>query len=284
MIRASKRKTLPPIRPNAGTESLYRRKLTRLVAEMSNSVIHWISASYRANEPKMAQDALPAEELRRSVRRLARRWQKQFDEAAPLLAAYFAQAANKRTASQLQTILRNGGFTIQFTMSPEARDVMRASINEQVSLIKSIPQKYFTDVEGAVMRSVQNGHDLKTLVDQLGPKVDLARIRMGRKPGESDKSLAARTQRRAIFIAKDQTRKMTARLTRVRQTEIGIFEAEWVHTGGAHEPRPTHVAASKRKQRYDIRVGWLDPAVGKYIFPGELPGCGCVSRSIIPGF
>ena len=57
-----------------------------------------------------------------------------------------------------------------------------------------------------------------------------------------------------------------------------------MHSGGGKEPRPTHLAAGKRKQRYDVREGWYDPAVGKNIFPGELINCRCVSRPVIEGF
>lgn len=281
---AIKPKTLPPVRPNAGHEAMYRKKLIELVGAMADSVLYWLSASYKANEPVMAQDELPSKVLRDAVRKLARRWQKQFDEAAPKLATYFTQAANKRSSAQLKRILSEGGFSVDFAMTMAARDVMNASIAEQVALIKSIPAQYFTDIEGAVMRSVAAGRDLGTLVKEIGGKVDLSRIRMGRKPGETNKSLAARTARRAAFIARDQNNKATASITRVRQQEIGVTEAIWMHSGGGKEPRPTHLAAGKRQQRYDVKTGWFDPAVDKFIFPGELPNCRCVSKPVIPGF
>lgn len=274
---------LRAIRPNRGTEALYKRRLMGLIAEMQESVLFWVKAAYRANPPVMAQDDLPSTELKRAIRKLARRWQKRFDEAAPKLADYFTQAAGKRSTAQMMKILRDGGFTVDFTMTRSMRDAMNAAVTEQVGLIKSIPQKYFTDLEGMVMRNVQKGTNLQEMVAEIGPKVDLKRIRMGRKPGETDKSLYARTQRRAVFIARDQSNKASAVITRVRQTEAGITEAVWVHSGGGREPRPTHVAASKRGQRYDIRKGWWDPAVEKFILPGELPNCRCVSRPVIPG-
>lgn len=277
-------KTLAPVRPSAATEARYRCKLQALVAEMAASVLYWLGAAYKANPPTMAEDELPAVAMRNAVRKLARRWQKQFDDLAPQLADYFAQAANERSASQLKRMLRKGGFSVEFKMTRAARDVMNASIAEQVGLIKSIPQKYFTEVEGAVMRSVMAGRDLQALTKELGDKVDLKRIGMGRKPGESDKSLATRTAKRAAFIARDQNNKATASITRVRQQEIGVTEAIWVHSGGGREPRPTHLAAGKRQQRYDVGEGWLDPAVGKKVFPGELPNCRCISRPVIPGF
>lgn len=291
MAKAVRNNTLPPIRPNAGTEARYRRALIKLVGQMVASVEYWLSAAYKANPPvdatlnaALAQDETPSMELRRAVRKLARRWQRNFDKAAPQLADYFATAADKRSSEQLKRILKDGGFSVKFRMTRASRDALNASINEQVSLIKSIPQKYFTDVEGAVMRSAATGRDLHALTKEIGGLVDLGRIRMGRKPGESDKSLAARTARRAAFIARDQNNKATAVMTRVRQQEAGITEAIWVHSGGGKEPRPTHLAAGKRGQKYDVAKGWLDPAVDKFIQPGELPNCRCVSRPVIPGF
>ena len=44
------------MRPNAGTAAEYRRRLDRLVGEMTASLDYWIAAAYRANEPAtMAQ-------------------------------------------------------------------------------------------------------------------------------------------------------------------------------------------------------------------------------------
>lgn len=293
-MERKKIKTAAPVRPNAGTEAKFRKALLQLVANMVASVDYWLSAAYKANPPlisevyeenvQLAQDEQPSMELKRAVRKLAKRWQRKFDEAAPKLADYFTTAASERSDYQLRQILREGGFSVKFRMTRPMRDVMNAQINEQVALIKSIPQKYFTDVEGAVMRSVAAGRDLQALTKEIGGMVDLSRIKMGRKPGESDKSLAARTARRAAFIARDQNNKATAAMTRVRQVEAGITEAIWVHSGGGKEPRPTHLAAGRRQQKYDVAKGWWDPDVEKFIQPGELPNCRCVSRPVIPGF
>ena len=150
-------------------------------------------------------------------------------------------------------------------MTPATRDIMQATINQQVSLIKSIPSRYFTQIEGIVMRSVQIGRDLGQLTTDLQDQFGI-------------------TKRRAAFIARDQNNKATASMNRARQDEIGVTEAIWVHSGGGKHPRPTHLKAGREKTRYDIKEGWLDPALGRHIFPGEEPNCRCVSKSIIPGF
>ena len=59
---------------------------------------------------------------------------------------------------------------------------------------------------------------------------------------------------------------------------LGIDEAEWHHSGGGKESRPTHVQAGREKFRYKISTGWYDPAVKRYIRPGEEPGCRCVGK------
>ena len=261
----SNAKTLRPVHPNAGIEARYRKRLLALVEEMNNSFAYWLKAAYRANPPVMAQDRNPAQELRATIRRLALRWQRNFDEAAPKLADWFAQSIYRRSDGAMRSILRDGGFSVKFKMTPAMKDVMDATIAEQVSLIKSIPQAYLTQVEGMVMRSVQAGRDLGPLAKDLQHQFGV-------------------TKRRAATIARDQNNKATASMTRVRQVQVGITEAIWVHSGGGKHPRPTHVRAGRDKQRYKVAEGWFDPAVGKNIFPGELINCRCVSKPVIPGF
>lgn len=267
-------KVLKPVRPSVGIKVAYQKKLLDLIDEMDASFLYWLTSTYRANEPEMAQDALPSTELKIAIKKLARRWQRKFDLAAPQLAEYFALSVNKRSATMLRKILKEAGIAVEFKMTHAQRDVFNATVSEQVGLIKSIPQKYLTEVQGAVMRSVASGRKLSILTKDL----------------QKYKGI---TQRRAAFIARDQNNKATATLTRVKQVELGITEAEWVHSAGGHTPRPTHVSAGKRKQRYDVRKGWWDPQAvkkkgggfqGQFIFPGELINCKCVSRSVVRGF
>jgi SPP1 gp7 family putative phage head morphogenesis protein len=256
-------KVLTPVRPNVGIEVAYGKKLQALIAEMDNSVVYWLRTAYRANEPMMAQDRTPADELRDAIRKLAKRWQKNFDEAAPALAEYFAQSVSSRSSGALKAILKKAGFTVEFKMTRAMRDIMSATVSQQVSLIKSIPSRYFTNIEGQVMRSVQTGRDLGQLTKDLQEQFGV-------------------THRRAAFIARDQNNKATASMTRARQDELGISEAIWVHSGAGKHPRPTHVAMNGKK--YDVNKGMWDSAVNRWIFPGEEINCRCISRSIIPGF
>lgn len=253
--------TLPPVHPNAGIEAEFRRRLQKWVDAMHKSVLYWIRAAYRANKPAMAKDGSAAAELSLTMKRLAAQWQKNINAASEEIADYFATAAAKRSDSALRAALAKAGFTVEFTMTREANDVMQATIGEQVGLIRTIASQYLSQVEGLVMRSVQEGRDLKGLTDDL---YDRYRI----------------TRKRAAFIARDQNNKATASMTRVRQEALGITHAIWRHSHAAKQPRPEHLLFDG--ERYDVRKGaYLE---GVWTWPGREINCGCTSQSIIPGF
>lgn len=260
---AKRERTLRPVRASAAIEVAYRRRLLRMVDQMHRSLDYWIRAAYRANEPRVAQDATPADVLQRVVRALRRKWLKRFDDAADELADYFAQSVEDRSTRVLRKILKDGGWSVKFKMTPAQRDVLDAVVHENVSLIKSIPRKHLDDVEGMVMRSVAAGRKLDVLAKDLQKQYGV-------------------TRRRATLIARDQNNKATTMLNRARQKELGVEEAVWVHSHAGKKPRPTHVKMDGKKYRVD--QGMWDPAVQKYILPGELINCRCFSRSVIPGF
>ena len=276
---------LPPVRPNVGLEAQYRLRLAIALAAMHNSVLHWLGMAYRGNPPEaiLAQDDLPSAELQRVIKDLAARWLGRFDELAKDLSAYFAVEVGKRADGALAGMLKRHGMSVKFKLTRPMRDALSAKTGQNVALIRSIAQKYFTDVEGAVLRAAAEGRDLATLTHELGPKVDLARIRLGRRPGETDKSLFARTYRRAAFIARDQSNKATAVLNRVRQDELGVEQAVWMHSGGGKEPRPEHERWGRERRRYDINKGMWSKVDKQYVWPGTAVNCHCTSRPIIPG-
>jgi hypothetical protein len=218
-------KVLPPIRPNAGLKADFKKRLLKLVRTMHKSTVYWISAAYKANEPVIIElgkdarrildcptglgsplismDALPANALSKTTRELKRRWKKKFNEGADELARYFAQAVSARTDEQLSKILKDVGFSVEFAMTKAQRDVMKATVHESVSLIKSIPDQYFKNVEGAVMRSVAAGRDLSTLTKNLQDNYGVER-------------------RRAELIATQQNNNATAMLNKGRQQSGSI--------------------------------------------------------------
>jgi uncharacterized protein with gpF-like domain len=258
-------KTLSAVRPNIGITLAYKRKIAALVAEMAASYEYWLRAAYRANPPRMAQDAIPAAELTKLLKGLGIHWDKRFNAAAPKLAKWFATTASRRSDAALKKILKDAGMTVKFTMSPQLRDIMKATITENVGLIRSIPQQYHTQVEGLVMRSVSAGRDLHYLTKELRKRYDI-------------------TEKRARLIARDQNNKSTAVIQRVRQTAVGLEDGLWMHSHAGKVPRKTHLANDRKK--FSISKGWYDPdpSVRRNIWPGELINCRCTWRPLVKGF
>lgn len=255
MRKRKDERILKPVHPNAGIAALYKAAILKLVDEMHDSVLYWLRAKYRANEPAiMAMDATPAKELQAAIDEMTRRWNARFNKGSEALARHFARQAYGYSDRTMMRILKDAGFTVQFKMTRAMRDVMAATIEQNVALIRSIPQEHLQKVQGAVMRSVQAGRDLGALTAEIEHQFGV-------------------TRRRAALIAKTQNNMATASMTRVRQTEAGIDEAIWLHSHGGKEPRPTHLANTGK--RYKVTEGWFDPdpRVRRHIWPGELINC-----------
>jgi SPP1 gp7 family putative phage head morphogenesis protein len=228
-----------------------------------SEVRHALRGTAEDLPPGLALDAIPAAALQAAIRRLTRRWQRNFNAAAEDLADWFGQSVGKRSDRVLAAHLKKAGITVKFKLSRAQRDVLRATIEQNVSLIRSIPQKYLHDVEGMVMRSVQTGRDLGQLAKAL-------------------ERTYKTTRKRAALIARDQSNKATSALNRSRLIELGISEAIWIHSHAGRVPRPTHLRMHGKK--FDVSKGMWDPAEEDFIQPGDLINCRCTSRAVVPGF
>ena len=256
---AQKPKTVRAIHSNRGVEARYRRAMEELIKEMSNSAEYWLAAQYRQAPPEIAEDELPAAEMAARVREVSKRWIARFNDMADDIAKRFTSGAIKATDNSFQNALKDAGWAVDFKMTRAMQDVAKASVVENVALIKSIPQQYFTEVEGIVMRGYSRGRDLHEITTELQSRYGI-------------------TQRRAVLIARDQCGKLTAATTQARRLELGIVKAEWQHSHAGREPRKSHVAANGKV--FEISKGCLID--GEYILPGEKINCRCSSKSILP--
>ncbi len=194
--------------------------------------------------------------------RLGRRWTKRFNAEGPKFAKGFADAAKMQADRTLFKQVQQANMKVRFTLTPTMQDAYDAVIGEQVGLIRSIAQEHLADVQGLVMRSVQQGRSLGDLTKAIQERYEL-------------------TRERAALIARDQNNKATATFTRVRHLELAGEDAEaiWVHSAGGRVPRPSHVAATGKL--YKVKQGMkLD---GVWTWPGVEINCRCVSKLVLKG-
>lgn len=256
-------KILRAVKSNAGIQAAYRRRLQSLIDDMQRSTVWWLRAAYRKDEDRIAQDASPARGLQKVLNRLFRYWLRRWSDEAEKIAHEFIGKTQRRTTNSYHQAFKAAGFTVKMDPSRAQNDVVQALIEENVNLIKSIPQHYFTEVTGLVQRSASTGRDVGFLVDELDKRYDI-------------------TRRRAKLIARDQSNKATQVIKRVEGQHLGVKVGIWVHIPGTKTSRATHKAMNGKP--FLISEGMYDSAVGRKVLPGELVACACTYRDFVPEF
>lgn len=193
---------LAPIRPNLGVEAAYRKSLKKLLREMRTDVQGLLERHY----PKgIAQDGL-TDGLQAALSALLRYWAARLDKLAPQIAEIFANQSASHTEKAFQTALREAGFTVRFRTAARQQTALQAVLGGNVSLIRSIGRQYLDRVEESVWRSVNAGYDMAQLTRELRKDYGIS-------------------ERRAAFIARDQTNKAKVAIEKARRQELGITEA-----------------------------------------------------------
>jgi SPP1 gp7 family putative phage head morphogenesis protein len=258
-----KPKTLKTIRESAAIAAAYRKKLLAMLEELHNSILYWISANYRQQEGRIVGDASPSEALAAALRRLTRRWQTKLKHTPELMAKWFAEQNGAYTAVAVKGALKAAGITVPLRNTRAVNNIMRSIINQNVGLIKTIPQEYLARVEGIVQRGVMAGRDLGYVRKQLAKNFEVS-------------------ERRAEMLARDQSNKAGQAMTKARYEDLGITRAIWQHNAGGKTFRNSHVEMNG--EEFDLAQGMYDPEAGDYVQPGELINCRCSYRPVLPEF
>lgn len=218
-------------------------------------------------DAERAEDANPfgdQREMFAELTKLRERWARYFKKRAKDLAVDFTKTAYQASKAAWSQRVRKEGFDIPMQLTAAQRTILDVKVVDNVSLIRSIPEEYFTKIEGAVSRGFLAGRDLEAIASEL------------RKTGET-------TTKRAALIARDQSNKLTAQMNGARQGELGIRYAGWKHSSVEKDPRRNHLRASREGWVFDTQVG-IDFGDGfGFVLPGVAISCRCGSRSIIPG-
>lgn len=252
-----------PLNPNAAVMTRYQSRLEKLVRQMTDDCEKQLKALFSTTHAEAHMEAIAtgdasiSSQARMLTNALTKKYEDLFAAVAKPIAEQMVAGADATSSAALHSSLKqlSGGLSLSTaSLRGPQLEIWKASIAENVSLIKSIPAKYLSGVTQATQRAIISGNGLQDLVPYLLKHKGI-------------------TERRAKFIAHDQTRKAFSALNRSRMTKLGLTQGEWLHTSGSKEPRHTHIEMSGKL--YDLKKGMWDPAVGQYIFPAEEPGCRC---------
>ena len=149
-----------------------------------------------------------------------------------------------QTGIDLSAYLRN---------SPNIVERVNELTVSNIQLIKSIRTQYLDKVQNAVMQAMVQGALNKDLAEQL-------------------KKLGKDVESRAMLIARDQSSKLNAALTRARYEEVGIKKYMW-STSGDERVRASH--AEKDGQIFEYTNPPADTG-----HPGHDVNCRCVQIAV----
>ena len=144
--------------------------------------------------------------------------------------------------------------------------IMNAVINENLTLIKSIPQEVLKDMQVALSQGIISGNQ-KELIKNL-------------------KRIKGVNKDRAVFIARDQVHKAVESFKQVQNTALGIEYYEWLT---ADDERVSsgiggHAQNNHRIFKYGSNEAIISHSAKRGFYygkPGDRPNCRCIAVGVI---
>lgn len=168
----------------------------------------------------------------------------------------FINRGNIQNQAEVSTNLKNQtgvDLAAYLRSSPNIVERVNELTVSNIQLIKSIRTQYLDKVQNAVMQAMVQGASNKDLAEQL-------------------KKLGKDVESRAMLIARDQSSKLNAALTRARHEDLGVKKYMW-STAGDERVRDSH--AEKDGQIFEYANPPADTG-----HPGHDVNCRCVQIAV----
>lgn len=172
------------------------------------------------------------------------------------IAQGFVNRGNIQNQAEVSTNLKNQtgiDLSAYLRNSPNISERVNTLTAGNIQLIKSIRSQYLDKVQNAVMQAMVKGTLNKDLSTQI-------------------KALGQTTEKRAMFIARDQSSKLNAALTQARHEDVGVTKYMW-STSGDERVRDSH--AEKDGQIFEYANPPADTG-----HPGHDVNCRCVAIAV----
>lgn len=243
---------MKPVAPAHANELWYRQQLLALVADLERETARTVTpVAIEAAERRMAQDAAPRK-VADAIRKAEAKYKK-IETLAEKTATKLVEKNLRVVDERLSNSVRAAtgvDLKAQFVTTPGLKRAMKKASEENVELITSVPEEYFSKLRKRIGNAFETGMRPETLAKEI------------ERVGEV-------TESRARLIARDQTAKMNSAFNQERQLSLGIEKYEW-QTSGDERVREDH--ASKDGQTFR----WDDPPSDTG-HPGEDIQCRCVA-------
>lgn len=136
---------------------------------------------------------------------------------------------------------------------------MDSWITENVDLIKSIPHDALGEMKTVVKDGFSNGRTITSIMKDIQGRYNVSRSK-------------------ASLLARDQTGKLSAKITKAQQEDAGIEEYIW-STAGDGRVRKGHKKLNGERFRWD-NPPIVDERTGRRCHPSEDYQCRCIARPV----
>lgn len=266
----------PVLRYNVGSQVKYYESIKRLIDKMISDSVKQITKLLQKNFSKeyfgkvSVTDESISSQARILLNKLSKDYYSLFSSKARSMAERMVYGQEKLSNASLKNSVNKMAEGVTLTgniVSPELEEIIKASVEANVSLIKSIPDQYFKDITGEVMRGITTGKGQSDISKSL-------------------KKYDGVTTRRAKEIAADQVRKVYSAVNVEKFKQIDLKEFRWVHSGGGQHPRDSHVMMDGKifsldhaeliRQQQALGVKTKDQGL-----PGYPVNCRCTMQAVI---
>lgn len=195
-------KTARPILPSRAVQKNYRQGLFQL-----NQILK--AQTERISE--LQRLGAPASQIFAEIEAALAQSDGAYAAASTRLANQFVDSLDQDNRRKFQSMITDALGVDSATVidGPATKELIELGVQENVNLIKSIPQEHFDKVSRAVLDNYRGTKfEEGSLTNRL-------------------KKIGSITDRRAKFIARDQTAKLIGSINEVRQADAGIKEYVW---------------------------------------------------------
>ena len=252
-----KQRVVKPVKPALTDIINYRKQLDAVLENAYQQVKNKIYPLLVDLEPQYVTDT-PREDAIAELETIQLASQQQTDGIAKSVAIKTVNKVADTNKQRMQAIF-NQAFGINFPQlinDTGLQHVLNDKIDQNIALIKTIPQEYLQRVKKSISAGIVNGNKAVDITKQLSNDYGIS-------------------QRRARFIARDQVSKINAAVSQLRQKNLGVDKYQWT-TAGDDRVREAHAEVDGNIYSYDE-----PPEETDFNNPGEDYGCRCVAAPVL---
>jgi len=188
-------------------EVRYRRELFNIVGMIETAISGELLPAIKSRESEFKTDG-ELTDLTNILRNTRARFG-DLESLGTMIANRHAMGVNVMQSKRFNNLISRGmGIDLPTTLTPKIATALESSVVKNVSLIKSIPEQYFSKIEQLIHENVTKGRTGGSLIADI-------------------KKLNGSTKKKAKLIARDQTAKLVSNLNKERQQQAGIVGYQW---------------------------------------------------------